>query len=743
MTAPRYGLLPPVGQWGEPVGRRFTFEESARVPACTVDARTRSARTAPLAVFAVATHALAIAAILLSAPPCGADDQIQPEPLTGIVDTLEVVSDRPEPLEAVPTFATVHDVASELDRVSTVTDVIEKGAGVHVRRYGGLGAYSAASIRASSPGQVEVYVDGVPVNSVAYGMTNLADLPLDGLERIEVYRGGTPVEFGTAGVGGAINLVTSSPGSGRAAAALSAGSHGTFRFDILRSGGLGLRAGACAATGAAGSNREAMLDYALSFHHLQSEGDFEYLDRHGTPENEEDDEIVTRENNDFRQSDLLARFDAGPLAGWRLEASNEMFWKRSGVPGIENVHIKSVHYRIFRNTARVSIEPPRAAGGAVSFRVSGFNVTRRDRFYNPDDEVGFDRSDSDDRSWNYGANLLSGFDWHAARQSVSLFAEFRRERFVPESSNPAIGIGFTRKRATTSLSGEDRLYLLSGNLELVAGYRYQSAADNYAGPVPVGGPAEPLAEVHRAEFHGPSFGARARLRPGVTLKVNRTRYSRFPSMVELFGSSGFVEGNTELSPESGTTTDVGIVLRSERSSSGGALLEAVLFWAERDDLIVFLQNSQRTVKAFNLESARVEGIELTARRSWKAGLSLSASYTFQDATNEGPSPTYNGKTLPYEPRHDLFLRTEWRGGAGSVWHEYHYQGEAYRDQANLEENRSPASRVHNVGARIGLAPGSVTLSLEVRNLTDERIVDVEGYPLPGRTFYATLTIESS
>ncbi len=681
-----------------------------------------------------------ISAVLLPVSPAVSDDRVQPAPLTGIVDTLEVVSDRPERLEVLPTFATVHEVADELGRVLTVTDVIEKGAGVHVRRYGGLGAHSTASIRASSPGQVQIYLDGVPMNSISYGATNLADLPLASLERIEVYRGGAPVEFGSPGIGGIVNLITRLPGADRATAALSAGSYETLRIDLLRSGSVGL----CTGDRTAGDgNREAALDYTVVFHHLQSEGDFEYLDRHGTPENTDDDEVVVRENNSFRQSDFLLRLDTGPWNGWKTEASNEIFWKRSGVPGIENVHIKSVHYRIFRNTARFSVEPPPVAEGALSCRISGFHITRRDRFYNPDDEVGFDRSDSDDRSWSYGANLLSRFDWHAARQSLSLFAEVRRERFIPESSHPAIGVGFTRKRTGYSLAAEDKLFLLGGRLKLVAGYRYQESADNYAGPVPIGGPPEPLAEAHRADFHGPCFGARMRLHPRVALKVNRTHFARFPSMIELFGASGFVEGNTDLSPEEGTTTDVGIVLRSEPSSSRNAFLEAVLFRAERDDLIVFLQNSQRTVKAFNLESASVEGIELTARCSWEAGLNLAASYTFQDARNTGPSPTYSGKRLPYEPRHDLFVRTEWRGRAGwSVWHEYHHQGEAYRDQANLEENLAPPSYIHNAGGSIYLIPNALSLSLEIQNLTDEHIVDVEGYPLPGRTFYVTLLVEA-
>ncbi|MBD3348498.1 MAG: TonB-dependent receptor, partial [Candidatus Eisenbacteria bacterium] len=370
----------------------------------------------------------------------------------------------------------------------------------------------------------------------------------------------------------------------------------------------------------------------------------------------------------------------------------------------------------------------------------GYHVFRRDRFYNPEDEVGFDRWDSDDRTWTYGANLLARYDWHAARQSLSLMAESRRDRHIPESESPSIGVGFTRKRSETSLAIEDRAYLFGGDVELLGVYRWRESLDNYTGSPPFGAPPEPLDERHRTSFSGPSLGARWRLHPAASLRANWGRYARFPSMVELFGSSGYVEGNAELGPEEGTTTDVGLTVGFGDRAGGETFLQAVVFRAEREDLILFLQNSQRTVKAFNLEAARVEGFELSARRFWASGLGLSATYTYQDARNDGPSPIYNGNRLPYEPAHALFLRTEWERDRAALWHEYHYQGETYRDRANLEENERPASGIHNVGGGLELVPDALSVSLEVRNVTDERVTDVEGYPLPGRVFYVTLVV---
>jgi outer membrane cobalamin receptor len=661
-----------------------------------------------------------VVVIILGWSPAWADE---PPLWPDVVDTVDVVAERPLRVEIAPTFATAHDVTGSAETLITVADVIEAGAGVHVRRYGGLGAYAAPSIRASSPGQVEVYLDGIPIQSAQWGVTNLADLPLDGLERIEVYRGGAPTGFGTPGIGGVINLVTEAGGRGRSLASVSVGSYDTWKVDLLRSGRLG------------------SLAYLASYHHLQSEGDFEYLDRHGTPENPDDDAIVRRENNAFRQSDGLLKLTPEPIAGWRLEIADEVYRKESGVPGIENVPIRGVHFEVRRNIARATIEPPPLAGGAAGLRAAVFHQYRRDLFFNPDDEVGFNRSDTDNRATAYGGNLETTLRWLGNRHTVRLFGEVRRERFTPEDMNPKIGVGFTRARRASTISAEDRLVLLGDRLELVVGYRYQEAVDNYSGPVPFGQPPVPRDEPHWSTFHGPTYGLRWWFASNVAVKANRTRYARFPTMLELFGASGYVQGNPELSQEVGTTTDAGIVIRSAGDERGSSLVEAVLFWADREDLIVFLQNSQRTVKAENLESAHVEGVELTARRAWSGGLAVSSSYTLQYATNEGPSPVFHGKRLPYEPRHDLYLRTSYGAGRLGVWHEYHYESESYRDRANLPENLSPASHVQNVGVRWQLVRGLVAATAEIRNLADERIVDVEGFPLPGRTFYLTLTIE--
>jgi outer membrane receptor protein involved in Fe transport len=82
----------------------------------------------------------------------------------------------------------------------------------------------------------------------------------------------------------------------------------------------------------------------------------------------------------------------------------------------------------------------------------------------------------------------------------------------------------------------------------------------------------------------------------------------------------------------------------------------------------------------------------------------------------------------------------------------------WRDAANTDANLIPSRALHAVGARVGPFRG-LTFSVELRNLGDLRVVDqplggsihagqttaaplvdVYGYPLPGRAIYATLTL---
>src|SRR5262249_427155 len=87
-----------------------------------------------------------------------------------------------------------------------------ESVGVQVRRFGGLGDFSTVSIRGSAAGQVQIYLDGVPLSRAENEVVNLNDLPLDAIDHVEVYRGTTPLGFAQSGPGGVVNARARRPG---------------------------------------------------------------------------------------------------------------------------------------------------------------------------------------------------------------------------------------------------------------------------------------------------------------------------------------------------------------------------------------------------------------------------------------------------------------------------------------------------------------------------------------------------
>ena len=116
---------------------------------------------------------------------------------------------------------------------TTLADALETVPGLHIVQSGGPGGQASVFIRGTNSNDVLVLRDGVPVNDPSdptgaynFGVDTLADV-----ERIEVVRGPMSSLWGSAAVGGVINLITRT-GSG--------GPHGTVEL----AGGLPL-AGPC------------------------------------------------------------------------------------------------------------------------------------------------------------------------------------------------------------------------------------------------------------------------------------------------------------------------------------------------------------------------------------------------------------------------------------------------------------------------------------------------------------------
>src|SRR5690606_18849372 len=106
-------------------------------------------------------------------------------------------------------------------------EVLARSKGVGVQRSGGLGSGERLSLGGRSGDQVRFFLDGVPLDLSGYPF-GLANVPVNLVERVEVYRGVVPIRFGADALGGAVNLVTDDDVTGtHGAASYQFGSFGT------------------------------------------------------------------------------------------------------------------------------------------------------------------------------------------------------------------------------------------------------------------------------------------------------------------------------------------------------------------------------------------------------------------------------------------------------------------------------------------------------------------------------------
>jgi iron complex outermembrane receptor protein len=612
------------------------------------------------------------------------------------------------------TVVTSIDATQPSARVTSVADLLEGQSGVFVKSRGGLGSFTSVSIRGSEANEVAILVDGMPLTRAAAGVIDLSALSVAGLERVEVWRGVPPIEYGAEAVGGAINLVTR---------------RGTLVPELRLSVGAGSFGARAASAGWSGRDHGLRVDLSAAYN--GASGDFTYYDTAGTLFNQTDDRISVRRNNDFDQGAVDAT-----VAGrhWRVGAHG--YLKQQGTPGLGLAGAEALHARLV--SARMLADGD-ADGqiGAWQWRVSTSLLYERLAFANPRGEaVGpFGASVTDSEAVSEGLYARLRVPW-GRHQRWLVLADARGEERVGHDLLFPAQSGGASERLIGAIGVEDELRFFADRLTVTAGLRLDGDYNRLA--VPTTGALPPTNDVEPTG----RLTARVQVARWLALRAAAGRFVRFPTLLELFGDGAFVLPHPLLRPEKAWAGDAGATVDGDTRWLH-AEVEASFFGRAVDDTIVYLPSS-RAASASNLGAARMLGVELRAAARIGSFFSAHLDYSFVDARElDG-----DGGQIPGRPRHQLTLRAQLQKAPFRLFYELDYVGRLYRDPAN--DAWIPARTLHGIGA--SFVHRSVELTIELRNLADVRVVqlpaagtlvpyplvDYFDYPLPGRAIYATL-----
>ncbi|MBE7410573.1 MAG: TonB-dependent receptor plug domain-containing protein [Leptospiraceae bacterium] len=633
-------------------------------------------------------------------------------------------------------FVNVISAESFRGKYLSLADVLEKEAGIRVKKFGGLGSYSTLSIRGSNSNQVMFYINGVPINNSQGGEINLSDLPFDSIERIEIYKSGSTLGLSSSAIGGSVNLIVGKDVKIKISrATISVGSLNTGKIS------------------ASHSDFTEKVQYSILVQNEKSDQDFLFRNNNGTPVlNKTDDFDDRRRNAQFNRYNFSGNL-AGELGKTKLTLLNDFAYRTNGIPGPGNRQTKKVEREYVRNTSAIGTETPEFLSENIKLETRTFYTGTRDHVFDPNSEFSSGTPNSKADIQQYGLHIIPTYYLLNYNQIIRFFVSLERETFQRDRRNTFDEIvdKSTRKfRNHSTFQLQDEIRFFSKKLNFIPSAISENYTDRYNNP-----------ETKEFNLLNPDDGKSVMrytnyklgllavllqdLNKTISIKGNISSEKRAPNFLELFGERGSILGNTSLSPEKSKNSDIGPVVNySTKKIELKTSLS--LFSKNIKDMILFVPNSQFSLRPENIDSASIQGFEFSVKADIYQKIKFESNYTYQKAINTSDVSYLKGKYLPLRPMHDWFGQVSFYNRYLEIGIESHFIGAVFKDRTNEYVNYQPSRWIYNVffsyyfgGRKKKHSEKEIMLSIEIKNISDTRAEDFVGYPLPGRLYYATLS----
>lgn len=685
-------------------------------------------------------HGVATLALLASASPALAQDEAPADgDGTFALGQITVTAPRAQGIDI--SGETVNAKAIETFNRNSLDEALNLLPGVHAANSGGSRNERLIYVRGFDRFQVPLSIDGIRVylpadNRIDYGRFLTPDVA-----EVQVAKGYASVLDGPGGMGGAINLVTRKPTK-----EIEAEVRGTLNLDRgVDYAGYNV----FALLGTRQDKWYAQASFARNFtDHWDLPGGFVPFP---TSEQKAGERDFTR-TEDWRINIKV---------GFTPNATDEYSLSYTRQEGAKNAPLYTGNPAT--NQVRYWAWPYWNIDSLyfLSSTAIGDNGTVKTRFYyNTFDNLlrGFDNRNQNSQtlsagrvtnSW-YEDNAWGGsiqFDVKSQRNLLSLALHYRRDSHVEYAQSfPAGFIEPPQRNAesTWSIAAEDR-FQISPTLTLVAGISYDlrdtQIAQEYGTP-PSGG-ANALFEYPIRNANAWNAQGQLIWTPSdqTTAHLSVSSRSRFPTIFERYSSRfGGATSNPDLEAERATNVEIGAA-----HTIGAIKVEGAAFYSHVDNVIlsypfVYLGNS--VTQSRNVGDGDYYGFELAVNGKLAPTLSFGANYTYihRDLNN----PSIGFYQLVDVPAHKGFAYLSWQPvPALTVVPSVEFSSDLTTVTPASATGFAPVySRVGahaNASLRIDYEiTRQVAIGVGARNLFDANYQLTDGFPEPGRSFFATI-----
>ena len=668
-----------------------------------------------------------------------------PEPID-LADVVIVRKTRAQVLRESPEAVSVIDAKELQGRSISLETVLNKTIGLKVGQTGGLGSSSRIIVHGLEGNRIQILWDGIPMSN-SDGAFSLDEIPIDIIERIEVYKSIIPARFGCDGLGGAINIVTKEFSTDYLDASYEFGSYQTHKGSVFsrknfpKSGIL---------IGMGGYYTTAKNDYSFR-----------------VPERE--NLLVKRDHDRFQSYMLKGKIAFTKL--WFDEISTEFGYynrfneiqgilkniqhakNQSGMFMLENKLIKS---GILND--RLNLESHLSLSHMTNnfVDIAQVNYDFEGNIYpspNGMGETGEVPHNSNDKSLEINERI--NFDYKlSANQSLNLNTLINYAQRQPNdeiaSQHAGFVIGGFPSKKTSVISGltwdtklfdrkltnmfSAKYFHLHSEIEDLTSYEMIEAPQKKNNTTSQIGWIEAMKYEAFRGFH---------------LKASYQRAIRLPNSQELFGDGIITFPAAGLKPEKSHNFNLGFLIdKNDILGLSRLQFEVNGFYMQISDMIK-LMKQHMAAGYVNAEKVHIKGIETELKLDITPTVYAYGNLTYQDLRDvlnylpgtQAPNPT-KGLRLPNIPylfanfgaeyhRDQLFknwhIKAFWDG---KFTEEFFY----FWELTELQKRRIPRSFVNDIGLLLTYK-NKYSVALECHNMMNKEVWDQFRQPLAGRTFH--------
>ena len=643
--------------------------------------------------------------------------------------------------EAMP--VTVIDLSNIRGTVSSVQDILVKTVGVTIRSSGGVGSSSRLSVRGLEGKRIGFFIDELPLSEQT-DYIDINDIPVDMIDRIEIYKGVVPARFGGSSLGGAVNIVIREYPEKYADLSYGLESFNTHKLQAVFKRNL----------------KEKGLTFGIGGSYTTADNNytFESPYRRGL--------YITRNHDQYQKILVGGSFKAHKWWFDKVEIEPVVVKTYKEVQGIE-YDIREAHSHSLMTGLATKLTKDHFFLDGLNFdMLNGLVFTKMNfidkatRRYEWDGasyptpsryggEVGYNfPSDSDDRKFSF-VNKTNLEYLINQNHSLNFNTVLSVAKGTPkdELKKQSLGkqVNFD-SRMLSWVSGLTYDFHTSDDVFLnsLTGRYYLYTMHTQRAPLFV--PGQYNVDLNKSSF-GISDALRYRFLPSFMGKLSVGHDVRIPTESELLGDGIAIVPSGDLLPERNTSANIGCLFDLVGKHPSNAQMELNFFYMHLKDMIRYtagLIGAQYQ----NFGEMRTMGIEFEAKADVLPSLYAYVNTTYQDLrdirdyepASTVPNPTKD-KRMPNIPylmgnmglefhRENLF------GGLGQntrIFLDYAFVEEYYYDfeMTKLDKRRIPRSTTFDLGFEHSFLNNKLFISGKIRNLTDQKVLTEFNRPLPG------------